>query len=186
MHEPAPDIELLRAAFRDVHGARLHGFALVLTLGDRQAAARLTADTFAALADEAPRLRHPERAAAALRAELLRRAPRRRSGAVGDSELQVLERLGVDAPTAAALARLATAERAAVLASQIERFSDEDVAVILGVSPARARQATNRARRRYAEQRPVTDATQATDAPRDGSIVARVQATAARAMGAGA
>ncbi|MEO8247640.1 MAG: hypothetical protein ABI622_11055 [Chloroflexota bacterium] len=183
MHEPGPDLELLRAAFRDVHGARLHGFALVLVLGNRHAAARLTADTFAALAEDAPRLRHPERAAAALRAELLRRARSTRTRTVADTELQALAHLGVDAETAAALARLGMVDRAAMLASDIERFGDEDVAVILGVSPARARQVTTRARRRYVDLRAVTDVRAP---PRDGSIVARVEAAAARAMGAGA
>jgi DNA-directed RNA polymerase specialized sigma24 family protein len=183
MHEAGPDVELLRAAFRDVHGARLHGFALVLTLGDRHAAGRLTADTFAALAADAPRLRHPERAAAALRAELLRRARRLRTRTVGHAELQTLATLGVDAETAGALARLSTVERAAILASHIERFGDEDAAVILGIAPARARQLTGRARRRYVEHHPATDGGAT---PRDDSIVARVHAAAARAMGAGA
>ena len=183
MHEPGTDAELLRAAFRDVHGARLHGFALVLALGDRHAAGRLTADTFAALAGEASRLRHPERAAAALRAELLRRARGLRARTVSEAELQTLTHLGVDGDTAAALGQLTVVERASVLASAIERFSDEDVAVILGVSPARARQVTGRARRRYVEHHATTDTG---DAPREGSIVARVQAAAARAMGAGA
>ena len=31
--------DLIRAAFRDLHGARLHGFALLVTLGDRANAA---------------------------------------------------------------------------------------------------------------------------------------------------
>jgi hypothetical protein len=35
---------ILRAAFRDAHGARLSGFALLVTLGDQALAASLAAD----------------------------------------------------------------------------------------------------------------------------------------------
>lgn len=70
------DPDLLLAAFRDLHAARLHGFALVLALGERPTAANLAAETLRHVAPDAPRLRHPERAAAALRAELYRRARR--------------------------------------------------------------------------------------------------------------
>ena len=65
--EGAPP-ELMRAAFRDLHGTRLHGFALLVTLGDRAHAARLTrGDALAAGMAQAAALRHPERAAAWLR-----------------------------------------------------------------------------------------------------------------------
>ena len=64
------DAATLRSAFRDVHAARLHGFALLVTCGDGEAAAHLTNTVLGAHASRIAVARHPERAAAALRAEL--------------------------------------------------------------------------------------------------------------------
>ena len=53
------DAATLRSAFRDVHAARLHGFALLVTCGDGEAAAHLTNAVLGAhasrIAVEAPR-----------------------------------------------------------------------------------------------------------------------------------
>src|ERR687895_367576 len=64
---PDPPVEVVRAAFRELHGRRLHGFALLLTLGDRERAASLASDALAAGQLRVDELRHPERAAAWLR-----------------------------------------------------------------------------------------------------------------------
>ncbi|HET7685154.1 MAG TPA: sigma factor-like helix-turn-helix DNA-binding protein [Candidatus Limnocylindria bacterium] len=182
MPERETDAELLRAAFRDVHGARLHGFALALLLGNRADASRLAAETLAHLAAEAPRLRHPERAAAALRAELLRRA--RRGAARGTSSAEggsaALSRIGIDEATGRALAGLDVAQRAALIATDIERFGDADVAVILGLSVPAARRAAGRARSRYLARYVRPDG----DRARPGSIAERLELVASRAMGA--
>lgn len=181
MHEPTADAELLRAAFRDVHGVRLHGFALILLLGDRSGAARLASETIAAVAEDAPRLRHPERAAAVLRADLLRRVHRHRSPTeLSEARRTALAHLGIDGATATALAQLGPDERAALVASQIERFGDDDVATILRTSPARARRAAVAARRRLIERVPAGhDSLDELHGP----IAERVRDIATRAMG---
>ena len=182
MHEPAADADLLRAAFRDVHGVRLHGFALIVLLGDRTTAARLASETIAAAAADAPRLRHPERAAAVLRAGLLRRARRARApGTLGESQRATLAHLGVDGPAAVALARLRPEERAALVASQVERFGDDDLATILRTTAGRARRAAMAARRRFIERFPAGG--ESLDELR-GPIAERVRGVSARAMGA--
>lgn len=177
------DPDLLLAAFRDLHAARLHGFALVLALGERATAADLAAETFRHIAPDAPRLRHPERAAATLRAELFRRA--RRMGLPRSAEeagRTALAQLGIDGPTATALAALNLADRAAVLAAEVERFGEEDVATILGTSTVRARRLARVARGRFLDHHPgLRGALPWTT----GSIGGRVAATAARAMGSG-
>ena len=95
-----PQPELVRAAFRDLHGARLYGFALLVTLGDRGRAARLSATALAAGASRLADLRHPERAAAWLRARVLADAARTvRSpgrGRLVPEALAAVEPLGVD------------------------------------------------------------------------------------------
>ncbi len=180
MIDPVTEATKLRGAIRDLHGARLHGFALVLVLGDRPAAARLTAEAFAALDNEAPRLRHPERAAAALRAEVLRRARRIGVRPLDQSAMDVLGRLGIDGPTAHALAAMTIAERAALIASQVERLGDEDVATTLAVAPARVRRVTASARSHYLALHS-GDADEVTPAP--GSITERIGLAAARVLG---
>ena len=91
--------ELVRAAFRDLHGTRLHGFALLITLGDRARAARLAGEAIAAGTARMTELRHPERAAAWLRRRVTRNAGRSgrpsRRRAAGEGR-QALEALGAD------------------------------------------------------------------------------------------
>ncbi len=185
MHQPQTDADLLRAAFRDVHAARLHGFALVLLLGRRREASLLAAETLARHTGDAARLRHPERAAAVLRGELLRRARRLRSArtqALDEQGAQALTRLSIDAATARALSTLDLPGRAALVATEIERFGEADVAVILGCSIPRARHAAAAARSRYVARYVRPDS----DRPRPGSIGRRVDAVASRAMGSSA
>ncbi|PZR64891.1 MAG: hypothetical protein DLM71_00870, partial [Chloroflexi bacterium] len=137
----------LAAAFRELHGARLHAFALLLTLGDAPLAATLAAGTLQRGAARAEDLRHPERAAGWLRRRVLHDAM-----ALGAGErqtgrrLSTLQPLGVDETTYAALARLSIVDRAAVIASLAERLDRRDVDAIVGGNP---NERADRARSRY-------------------------------------
>lgn len=172
---PPPDI--VRAAFRDLHARRLHGFALLLTLGDRTRAARLTAQALSAGSRRVGELRHPERAAAWLRRHVLRgmrghRATSRRTAAVA-----VLAELGAGDPVVAGLAALDRVERAALIASSIERLDRRDVALVVGRDGRSLDRLIHRARSRYA-------AAGALAVPEilDGPLVDRIRSVAQRAM----
>ena len=138
----------LREAFTDLHGDRLHGFAILVTLGDRDLAGRLSAAVLDEGASRVEQLRHPERAAAWLRARVVVEA---RGRAWGSRRPPLAERreamadLGVDPVTFDALASLDVNGRAAVLASGVEALSDADVEEIAGGD-----ERVRRARREYA------------------------------------
>jgi DNA-directed RNA polymerase specialized sigma24 family protein len=143
---------LLRAAFRDLHGARLHGYALLVTLGDRHRAAQAASEALAAGARRAAELRHPERAAAWLRVRVNRAIGHRGELREGPGEADrraALAGLGVDGTTYAGLAQLDLRHRTALVAAEVERLEPLDVEVILGVSSARAQRMVARARSRY-------------------------------------
>jgi len=172
---PNSTAEAMRAAFRELHGRRLHGFALLLTLGDRPNAARLAS---VALADGAMRveeLRHPERAAAWLRRRVVERA---RVGRGSHVDARVLLDLGVDEALVVAFGSSGRLERAALIASAVERLDRRDVASIVGREGSSLdrllRGARVRLMRAYAET---------AAEPPNGPIAARVQALARRAMG---
>lgn len=144
--------DMLRAAFGDLHGPRLHGFALIVSLGDARRAARAVGDAMAVGTDHAAALRHPERAASWLRARTLGRLRHPRLFGRSPSTTArraALQRLGVDEATFDALARLSPVGRAAVAATIIERFEPMDVETILGTSAGDARRLVARANRRY-------------------------------------
>jgi len=178
--------ELVRAAFRDLHGTRLHGFALLVTLGDRARAARLAGEALAAGAARAARaaeLRHPERAAAWLRRRVTRNAerrgrPTRAVRPAGDGR-PALEALGVDAAAFAGLSRLTTRERAALVADSVERLDRGDVATIVGVAGSRLDRLIRHVRARYAAT--VAEALDDASAA-DGPTIERIHAIAARAL----
>jgi len=175
--------DALRAAFCDLHSARLHGFALIVALGDVRAARAATEDSLAAGARRAATLRHPERAAAWLRARVLRRLRRRRvsirPSSTGERQA-ALAPLGVDAATFTALAVLSPEGRAGLAATMIERFEPIDVETILGMSARAARRVLDRANRQFLEAIPVTSAPDA--AVGTGDLSRRVHAVADRAM----
>ena len=173
--------ELVRAAFRDLHGTRLNGFALLVTLGDRARAARLAGEAIAAGTARTSELRHPERAAAWLRRRVTRKAERAgRSARLSAAEGRLaLEQLGADAAAFAGLSVLSTPERAALVADSIERLDRGDVATIIGVDGARLDRLLRRVRQRYAE----TVATALDDAALNGPTAMHLQAIAARAVG---
>jgi DNA-directed RNA polymerase specialized sigma24 family protein len=174
-----PGAETLRVALRDIHAPSLHGFALLLTLGDRHRAAALTAAAFAAADARAEELRHPERAAAWLRAEVTRRAGRRDSPIDVDERLAALGPIGVTAPVLAGLASLDRHERAALVASWVERIDPRDVATIVGRQGDRLETLLRRARSRF------LDGHAAAAPDRDavtGPLADAVRSAAARAM----
>ncbi len=145
------ETDLLHAAFRDLHAARLHGFALLVTLGDRARAAQVAANAMAAGTPRAAELRHPERAAAWLRRAVLKelrftRASRHLKSAERHAALRDI---GVAEPAIAALEELTPERRAALVAGIIERFALTDVATILGTNLAGAQRALQGARREY-------------------------------------
>ena len=175
--------ELVRAAFRDLHGTRLHGFALLVTLGDRACAARLTGEALAAGTARTAELRHPERAAAWLRRRVTRNAgrggrPTRAVRPAGDGR-PALEALGVDAAAFAGLSRLTTRERAALVADSIERLDRGDVATIVGVGGSRLDRHIRHVRARYAAS--VAEALDDASAAH-GPTAERIRAIAARAL----
>lgn len=174
--------ELVRAAFRDLHGTRLHGFALLLTLGDRARAARLAGEALAAGTARTTELRHPERAAAWLRRRVTRTAERTRRQTdprtPGEGRL-ALDELGADAAAFAGLSGLTTRERAALIADSIERLDRGDVATIVGTDGARLDRLIRRVRRRYTET--VVQALD-TDAAMNGPTALRIRAIAERAL----
>lgn len=144
--------DLLRAAFRDLHARRLHGFALLLALGDRDLASSAAATALDEAGKRIGELRHPERAAAWLRRRVLaltRDSPRRR-GAPGESERrQVLRAIGVHQTAYAALAALRPEERALLVAERVEGLAPLDAASIVGVGGRRLARLRSRSWLRY-------------------------------------
>jgi DNA-directed RNA polymerase specialized sigma24 family protein len=177
--EPSPDppVEVVRAAFRELHGRRLHGFALLLMLGDRERAGSLTSDALAAGQLRVDELQHPERAAAWLRRRVVRRAGSvQRARSARDDRL--LAQLGADGPVVSALATLGRLERAALIAATIERLDRRDVSTIVGRSGAALDRVLRRARSRWVEAHGVN----LRQAQLAGPIVARVLDVARRAL----
>jgi DNA-directed RNA polymerase specialized sigma24 family protein len=181
-HEPADTpAEVVRAAFRELHGRRLHGFALLLTLGDGPRAAQLAADALNAGLARVDELRHPERAAAWLRARVVASSLglRPTNGRPND-RFHTLAELGADRAVVSALAALAHLERAALIVSSLERLDRRDVATVVGRNGSGLDRLLTRARRRYA-------AAYATATPENrasaGPLTARLSAIAERAMG---
>lgn len=163
------------AAFRELHGPRLHGFALLLTLGDRAVAARLAADAIAAGAARAGELRHPERAAAWLRRRVVEDAPRGRLDASPSS----LDELGLDRGAFAGLRALRRRERAALIADAVERLDRGDVGTIVGLDGSKLDRCLRTARHRFVAAASAVPTVETDDA---GPIVMRVHAIASRAI----
>ena len=171
--------EALQRAFRDLHAPSLHGFALLLSLGDRRRALALTSDALAAADAHASELRHPERAAAWLRARATAAAGRRDSSIGAESRLDALEPLNVTSSVLAGLAALGVLERAALIGSWVERLDHRDVATIVGRSGNRLDALLRRARQRF-----LAGAAAAPDRPSGlgGPLTDLVRSAAARAM----
>jgi hypothetical protein len=191
--QPAPaqyDDATLAAAFRDLHGPRLHGFALLVALGDSRAAERAAGFALAAGAAQAAALRHPERAAAWLRARTLRglvQGRTRRSATPIESRLAALTPLGVSETVYRGLAGLSIRARAAIVASAIERIDPIDVETILDAAPAATRHAVAEARRHYLRNATRTSPDEVESPPDQpmGELASRVQDVASRAIWSG-
>lgn len=170
--------DLVRDAFRELHGRHLHGFALLLMLGDAPRAAQLAVVALSEGVTRVDELRHPERAAAWLRSRVVQAARGMRSAPMRHAQrLQALAELGVDEPMLSSLAVLDRLERAALISSAVERLDRRDVAVVVGRDGAALDRLLARARRRYAAAR-----ANASDDILDGPLVDRVRAIASQAM----
>lgn len=125
----------LHDAFVELHGDRLFGFALLVTLGDAALAGNLTAQALSQGVERMEQLRHPERAAAWLRANVTKGAKGPAWGHQRPSEIErrdALGPLGVDPAVYDALASLDVRARAAVTATAVEGFAAGDVHEIVG------------------------------------------------------
>lgn len=179
----ASAVEAMQAAFRDVHGRRLHGFALMLTLGDRPLAARLADRAITTATQRVHELRHPERAAGWLRAQVLRHAPRlRRATRPGPAAIRALGELGADAFVVTALRVLSTRERAALIATDIERLEQRDVGTIIDADGAGLERVIRQARSRYAYAFAAFAAVADHEPTINGPLTAKIQAAADRAL----
>ena len=177
----------LAGAFRELHGKRLHGFALLVSLGETGLSERVASEALEAGAAQANELRHPERAAAWLRARALRglhQGVGRGPSPTTAERREALATLGVDAPMYDGLAMLGLEARAALVASAVERFESIDIETILGASPSAARKVITRSRAHYLEAvhgQPAEKAGFAQVLP-DDAIVTRVRQVTDRAM----
>ncbi|HEX6473882.1 MAG TPA: hypothetical protein VF114_02185 [Candidatus Limnocylindria bacterium] len=179
------EADLLQAAFRDLHAARLHGFALLVTLGDRARAAQAAANTVAVGARRAAELRHPERAAAFLRRALLkelRHTPTSRHLTPAERHA-ALRDVGAAEPAIAALEALTASRRAALVAGIVERFALTDVATILDMDLLGAQRAVQGARREYLAAAANCMRELQDGAAAGGALADRVEQIAARAVG---
>ncbi|HEY6608910.1 MAG TPA: hypothetical protein VI277_06930 [Candidatus Limnocylindria bacterium] len=138
----------MRAAFHELHGRSLHGFALLLLLGDQEQAAHLSGRALSMGLERVDELRHPERAAAWLRARLLQSALALRSADLQPSPA-ALAGLEAGPAVSAGLGALKTRERAALIASTIEHLDPRDVAAVLGRDGSGLRHLVTKARRTY-------------------------------------
>lgn len=170
--------ELVHDAFRQLHGTRLHGFALLLTLGDRRRAALLTAEALAAAEANLASLRHPERAAAWLRAHVVRHAGRDDRRVGHRERMAALADLGVGRTAYAGLEALSRLERAGLVAVALERLDLRDVATIVGIDGERLDGLLRRARRHYLDAAALDVASPEPPGP----ISRRVAASVARTL----
>ena len=181
----ATNADQLRAAFWDTHAARLHGFALLITVGDRQRAASAAATAMAAGAERAAELRHPERAAGWLRHQVIRELRRTRLSL----NLSAKERhaallaLGVTKPVISSLEGLTVERRAALVAGTLEGLGLPDLATTLDTDLIRASRAVEAARREYLAIAAGAAIAPAKTAP-SGPLAERIRDIAARALGA--
>ena len=171
--EAAKDADERHAALWDTHAARLHGFALLLTVGDEP---RATAAAVAALeaGEHAAEMPLREGAAGWLRREViseLRRTwptpnllPAERRGA--------LRRMGVTEPLMSSIESISADGRAALVAGAIEGLGMPDVAITLDTDLAGARRAVEEARREYLAAAAQTAAPE--PAPTPGPLAQRI------------
>ena len=179
---------MLRAAFREVHGARLHGFALLVTLGDRRLAETLAAEALADGARKANALRHPDRGAAWLRTHVIRALPRRRgrgAGPTDEERRRALASLGVGNAAYESLRALDASHRLALVTGWIEALDGRDVEGLLQVRPASLARTLAEARRDFLEgylRAEPGPAPLPIDSAASGPLARRIRAIAARTI----
>jgi DNA-directed RNA polymerase specialized sigma24 family protein len=175
--------DALRVAFRELHGRRLHAFALLMTLGNHVLAARLSAEAIAAATARGTELRHPERAAAWLRARVVATLPRRREPSPTDERV-ALEPLGVSRGVIDGLAALSAHERAALVASDLERLDTRDAGAIVGRSPRALERLLAGARRRYMRAHASSSLAEGSilAGAEEGAVIRRIRSVAERAL----
>ena len=168
------------AALTELHGPQLHGFALLLTLGDQATAAQLAAKALATGAARAREHEHPRRTAAWLRHSVLRAAKRRHTDTDDDEATRrvALEKLSVDGNAFAALSALNVLERAAVVASNVELLEPRDVATVVGLDEERTQRIVRDAVRRATK----AAVAQPSGSEADGPMVTRIREIAAQAL----
>lgn len=184
----APDPRLADA-FRELHGRRLHGFALLVSLGEAGLAERVAAEALEAGAAQADALRHPERAAAWLRSRALRglhQGVGRGQAPTTAQRREALAPLGVDEAIYEGLSVLSLEARAALVASAVERFEPIDTETILGSSPPAARRVIARARNQYLQTvHGLATETSESPEPQNGALAARIREVTERAISPG-
>jgi hypothetical protein len=180
---------VLQAAFRDLHAARLHGFCLLVSLGDRHAASSAAAGAMAEAIHRLAELRHPERAAAWLRRRAARAAlAQRRPREPEPLRRETLRALGVSDAAFDGLAGLDHAGRVAFVTAAIERLEPIDVEAVVGHGPAETRRLVERARLRYLAAATAALARESglhaggADAP-PGELTSRIESLAEQALG---
>ncbi len=177
---------MLQAAFRDLHGSRLHGFALLVALGDRRMASAATANALSAASPRLAELRHPERAAAWLRNHVVQDVRAAGRTPVPEAERRAaLRGLGVAEPAFDGLAALSTLERAALVSASVERLDALDVERVVGRTQADTSRLLERARKGYLAAAMAREGSPRTDPNAPADLAARVEAVAARTMGSG-
>ena len=177
----AEDAEQLQAASWDAHAARLHGFALLLTVGDEPRAAAAAIAALEAGAERAES-QNSDQAAAWLRREVigeLRRTwptpqlqPEERHAA--------LHRMGVADPLISSLEGMSAERRAALVVSTVEGMAMADVANTLDTDLGDAYRVVEAARLDY-----LTTALQVTAPGRaetPGPLARRISEIQARAI----
>jgi hypothetical protein len=104
-----------------------------------------------------------------------------------EARRSALAPLGVDESVYRGLAALSIDARAALVASDIERFDPIDVETILNAAPAATRRAVAEARDRYARfaSSGASEGADEADDRQAGEIAGRVQSVAARAFSTG-
>lgn len=137
----------MHEAFVALHARHLNGFALLMCLGDRELARRLVGEALLAGLQHPERHRHPERAAAWLRARVVAATPRRTQ--LGASGIGALAEIGAVEGVALALGSLSRLERAGLIAREIEGLDPRDVATVVGRDARGLDGLLERARRRY-------------------------------------
>lgn len=169
-----------------MHGQRLHGFALLVTLGNRPVAAAAAARALAAGTRRAAELRHPERAAAWLRGRVLRLLPREPGRLSRDTEPErraALSALGVSDEAFVALASLRTTERAVLVAAAVEGLAERDVESIVGRRGVELRRSLLHARSRYLSVAIGAGSAEPNPVAVPDSLAARIADEAARTLG---